>query len=73
VAGNFRVAYTGAAGILPPPAFEVSYDVGTSAVTLRFTGAVERFSTMTVETLPGLRAFDGAPVTPARLTFSFGG
>lgn len=73
IPGNFRVTYGGAAAILSPPAFEVSYDAGTSAVTLRFTGPVERFSSLTVETLPGLRAFDGAPVTAARLTFSFGG
>ncbi|MGE0445950.1 MAG: Ig-like domain-containing protein [Vicinamibacterales bacterium] len=70
---NFRVAYSGAAAILPAPAFEVSYDAGNSAVTLRFMGSVERFSTITVETLPGLKAFDGAPVTPWRLTFSIGG
>ena len=70
---HFRATYSGAAAILAPPAFEASYDAGTSAVTLRFTGPVERFATLTVETLPGLRAFDGAPVAPARLTFSFGG
>ena len=34
---------------------------------------LERFRTLTIQTLDGLKAFDGAPVTPYKLTFSIGG
>jgi hypothetical protein len=73
IEGNIRIAYAGASATLPPPAFGTAYDAGTRAVTITFTAPPERFSTVTLQTLPGLRTFDGAPVTPWTVTFSFGG
>lgn len=77
--GNIRIAYTRAdsveRGEAQPPAIEVktSYDAGTRALELTFTRPPERFRTLRVELLEGIKAFDGAPVTPWTLTFSLGG
>lgn len=68
--GNIRATRMGAAAGSPPPVFQATYDVATRSVQIRFTNP-ERFSTVTIETLDGLRTFDGAPVAPWRLTFSF--
>lgn len=77
--GRIRVAYAGAEsferGEAQPPAIEVktAYDPGNRALELTFTKPLERFRTLRVELLEGIKAFDGAPVTPWRLTFSLGG
>ena len=75
VAGNIRVTYAAADAATPltPLEFQTSYDAPNRAIEIRFTTAVERFRRVTVETLPGLKTFDGAPVTPWTLTFTFGG
>lgn len=75
--GRIRVAYVGAppAGepSLPPLEFQQTYDAATRAIEIRFTRALDRFRTVRVELLEGIRTFDGAPVTPWSLTFSLGG
>ena len=77
--GRVRVAYAGAEsferGEAQPPAIEVKtvYDPGNRALELTFTKPLERFRTLRVELLEGIKAFDGAPVKPWTLTFSLGG
>jgi hypothetical protein len=72
LAGNIRIAYVGA-GDVPAPEFQATYDAANRAIEVRFAKPVEPFRTQTVETLEGLRTFDGAPVTPWKLTFTVGG
>ena len=77
--GRIRIAYAGAEalerGEAQAPAIEVktTYDAGTRALELTFTRPLERFRTVRLELLEGIKAFDGAPVTPWTLTFSLGG
>lgn len=77
--GRIRVAYMGAEsferGEAQPPGIEVktAYDPGTRALELTFPRPLERFRTVKLELLEGIKAFDGAPVTPWTLTFSVGG
>jgi hypothetical protein len=77
IADQIRVSYAGStAADAPQPAsleFQSSYDAGTRAVRITFTQPPERFRTVHVELLDGLRTFDGAPVTPWTLTFTAGG
>lgn len=76
IAGQIRVTYVGAASPdAPGPTleFQHSYDLGTRAVEIKFANPLERFRTVKVELLDGIKTFDGAPVTPATLTFSTGG
>ena len=40
--------------------------------TVRLAKPAEAFKAVTVATLEGLKSFDGAPVTPWTLTFTFG-
>ena len=70
IAGHFRATYSGSAKALD---FKTTYDAATRAVEIRFAMPLQRFATVHVETLEGLKAFDGAPVTPYTLTFSVGG
>lgn len=77
--GRIRIAYAGAEsaerGEAQPPGIEVktSYDPGTRALELTFSRPLERFRTVRLQLLEGIKAFDGAPVTPWSLTFSLGG
>jgi len=77
IAGQIRVSYVGAAvGAVATPQpieFAHTYDVGTRAIEMKFAVPLERFRTVKIEILEGLKAFDGAPVLPATLTFSTGG
>ena len=60
----------------PAPApleFQQTYDAGTRAITISFAQPTDRFRAVRVELLDGLRAFDGAPVSPWTLTFTTGG
>jgi hypothetical protein len=74
IAGQIRVSYVDSPpdGAAAPP-FEATYDAGTRAIELKFAQPVERFRTLRVEILEGLKAFDGAPVQPFTLTYSTGG
>jgi len=73
ISGNIRVGYTGATPGAGPIEFQTSYDAANRALEIRLTTPADRFSTVVIETLDGLRTFDGAPVTRWTLTFSFGG
>jgi hypothetical protein len=76
---HLRVSYLGAEsferGEAQPPGVEVvpSYDPGMRALELKFPKPLERFRTVKVELLEGIKAFDGGPVMPWTLTFSVGG
>jgi hypothetical protein len=77
--GKIRIAYAGAEsaerGEPQAPGIEIktSYDPGTRALELTFTRPLERFRTVRVQLLEGIKAFDGAPVAPWTLMFSVGG
>ena len=77
--GRIRIGYAGAEsferGEPQAPAIEVktNYDPGNRALELTFTRPLERFRTVRLELLEGIKAFDGAGVTPWKLTFSVGG
>jgi hypothetical protein len=76
IAGQIRVTYIGTAAPDAPestPAFQHSYDLGTRAIEIKFASPLDRFRTVKVELLDGIKAFDGAPVTPSTITFSTGG
>jgi hypothetical protein len=53
--------------------FQASYDGANRALVLKMMQPFEAFRTVKVEILDGMKAFDGAPVTPWSLTFSVGG
>ena len=75
IANRVRVTYTSAApGAQPPapPAFTAAYQEGTRSIEIKFAQPLERFSTVKVELLEGIRAFDGQPLTPFTLTFTTG-
>ena len=76
VKAGFRVTYAGAlpseGGVATGPSFSVTYDAGNRAVELKFSPPLERFRTVTVETLDTLKGFDGGAVTPWTMTFSIG-
>jgi hypothetical protein len=77
--GRLRVGYfrseSTERGEAQPPAIKVhtTYDPGSRALELKFSKALERFRTVRVELLEGIKAFDGAAVKPWALTFSLGG
>ena len=77
IAGQIRVSYVGAAPPDAPAAgpleFQHTYDAGTRAIEIKFTQPLDRFRTMRIELLEGLKTFDGAPVKPWTLTYSVGG
>jgi hypothetical protein len=74
LAGQVRVSYFGE---VPPevPAieFKSNYDAANRALEIRFARPLDRFRTIRVELLDGIRTFDGAPITPFTLTYSLGG
>jgi hypothetical protein len=72
--GQIRASYVGGAPEgAGPLEFQHAYDAGTRAIELKFTQPFERFRTLRIELLEGLKAFDGAPVQPWTTTFSAGG
>ena len=77
LADRIQVAYVGGAqpaGTAEPPLeFKYSYDAANRAIEIRFSRPPERFRTLRVELLEGIRTFDGAPVAPWTLMFSVGG
>jgi Big-like domain-containing protein len=73
---RIRVSYFGAAQQAAAPElleFTTSYDLATRAVEIRFMKPPERFRTIRVEVLEGVKTFDGAPIRAWTLTFSVGG
>ena len=73
--GQIRVTYVGGptADSPGPLEFQHTYDAGLTAIELKFTRPLDRFRTVRVELLEGIKAFDGAPLKPWTLTFSVGG
>ena len=67
--GNIRVSYL---GNTTPIEFQQTYDAGTNSIQIKFSRPLERFATVKVELLEGIRMFDGGPLTPWSLTFSVG-
>ena len=53
--------------------FAHTYDAATRAVEIQFTQLLERFRTVKIEVLDGIKTFDSAPVRPWTLTFVIGG
>jgi hypothetical protein len=73
---RIRVTYVGGNASGDPPEalpFTFNYDPGPRSVEIRLTTPPERFRTIRVELLDGIRTFDGAPVQPWLLMFSVGG
>jgi hypothetical protein len=66
-----RVTVLGSAG--EPKPHKAVYDAGSRSIAISFPEPLERFLTVRIEILEGLRGFDGAPVTPWALTFTVGG
>jgi hypothetical protein len=52
---------------------QTTYDPASRALHLKFSRPLERFRTLRLELLDGIKALDGGPVRPWRLTFSVGG
>ena len=73
LAGQIRVSYFGAEPGSAPLLFTPTYDAANRAVEIKFGQPLERFRTIRVEFLDGLKGFDGAPFVPWTLTFSVGG
>lgn len=74
LAGQLRVSYVGSPAAADSGLqFNASYDGANRALVLKMAQPFEAFRTVKVEILDGMKAFDGAPVTPWSLTFSVGG
>lgn len=78
LAGRIRVTYVGVPAGAPGSvekglAFQTVYDGANRAIQVRMTQPFEAFRTVKIEILEGIKAFDGAPVTPWTLTFTVGG
>jgi hypothetical protein len=70
---RIRVTYAPAQGATPPPpAFATSYNEGSRALQIKFTGRLERFQTVKIELLEGIAAVDGQALKPWTLTFTTG-
>jgi hypothetical protein len=68
-----RVSYAPAQGEAPaPPEFAASYNDGSRALQIKFTGRLERFQTVKVELLEGIAATDGQALKPWTLVFTTG-
>ena len=55
-----------------PPMFALNYNVGTRGIELKFSKPLERFQTVKVELLGGIKALGGDPLQPWSLTFTTG-
>ena len=55
-----------------PPIFAFSYNVGTRGIELKFAKPLERFQTVKVELMDGIKAMGGDPLPPWTLTFTTG-
>jgi hypothetical protein len=73
IPGHVRVSYVAVPVAQTGAEFKTTYDAANRAIEIRFAQPLERFRTVKVEVLEGMKAFDGAPVVPWTLTFSVGG
>ncbi len=73
---HVRVSYQPAPGAAEPagapPTFAFAYNVGTRGIELKFSKPLERFQTVKVELLEGIKALGGDPLQPWSLTFTTG-
>ena len=60
------------AGGTAPIELQQTYDIGTNSIEIKFAKPFDRFATVKVELLEGIKMFDGAPLTPWAVTFSIG-
>src|SRR5690606_29801814 len=67
LADDIRITYVGEA---EPLGFTADYDGATRSITIRFAEPLERFRTVRVELLEGIRGFDDAPFIPYSWTFT---
>ena len=56
----------------PPPTFAFAYNVGARGIELKFSKPLERFQTVKIELLEGIKALGGDPLQPWSLTFTTG-
>jgi hypothetical protein len=77
--GHVQVAYSGAQASergepqAPTITAQLRYDPGIRVLDVSFSQPLERFRTVTVDLLDGIKGTDGAPLKPWKLTFSLGG
>lgn len=71
LAGRTRVTIVGDTG--PARVHKAVYDAGSRSVAITLAERPAALSTVKVEILDGVTAFDGAPVTPWAVTFTVGG
>jgi hypothetical protein len=57
----------------PPPVFSFAYNVGNRGVEVKFAKPLERFQTVRVELLEGIKTIDGDPFQRWTFTFNTGG
>jgi hypothetical protein len=74
ITGQIRVSYVGEVPPdVPPIEFKHTYDAANRALEIRFARPLDRFRTVKVELLEGIKTFDGALLKPWSVTFSIGG
>jgi hypothetical protein len=79
IRGHVQVTYSGVQaserGEAQAPAItaQLRYDPGRRVLDISFSEPLERFRTVTVDLLEGIKGTDGAPMKPWKLTFSLGG
>lgn len=73
LAGRIRVTYVGGGPDQTTQQFKAAYDAANRALLITFAQPLERFRTIRIELLEGIKAFDGGPLAPWSLTFSVGG
>lgn len=74
--GRIRIGYlTSPREVGQPTAIDAqsSYDAGTRAIQIKFVRPLDRYRTLKVEILDGMKTFDGADVKSWAVTFSTGG
>lgn len=67
-----RVSYTNANADSPPPPVKLDYRRDNRVLEITFERPLERFSSVKVELLEGITAFDGVPLGPWAMEFSVG-
>jgi len=73
IAGHIKASYIGGGKVSSLEQFKTTYDAANRAIEIRFAQPLERFQTVKIELLDGLKTFDGSPVNPYALTFSIAG
>jgi hypothetical protein len=73
---HVRVSYLPPAQVIgpppPPPIFNFAYNVGNRGIELKFAKPLEKFQTVRVELLEGIKSIDGDALQPWTLNFTTG-